>query len=262
MNFARLNGGVLHWDVAGAGEAVVFVNSLGSELRIWDSVAALLARDCRAIRFDMRGHGLSDLARMPFGIDGHAEDVLALLDHAGVQSCTLVGLSVGGLVAQCVAARRPERVRALVLCATAARIGTPEGWAARIEAVERDGLEAIAEAVLERWFARWFRAQRPEALAGWRNMLVRTPVAGYVATCAAIRDADLAADAAAIRAPCLCVVGDEDGATPPELVRATAALIPGARFEVIDGAGHLPCIDQPERLAALIGRHHAEHGHG
>jgi len=171
----------------------------------------------------------------------------------------IVGLSVGGLIAQGLAARQPERLSALILCDTAAKIGTAEMWASRIEAIEQDGIEAIADSIMERWLSAAFRRDRPEESAGWRNMLVRTPADGYLGTCAAIRDADLSAEAARIDVPVLCLVGSEDGATPPDLVQATAALIPGARFEVIDGAGHLPCIEQPGVVAALIASFLEEH---
>ncbi len=255
MSFARINGAVLHWQAHGAGPPVVFANSLGSDLRIWD---ALPLPGYRVVRYDLRGHGLSDAPKGAFGIDDHADDLAALIDHLGAGPCALVGLSVGGMIVQRLAARFPERARAIVLCATAARIGTPAMWAGRIEAVRHGGLAPIADAILERWFTARFRAERPDDLAGWRNMLVRTPAIAYAATCAAIRDADLAAGAAAIRAPCLCVAGAEDVSTPPELVRATAALITDARFETIAGAAHLPCIEQPDRLSALIRQHLTE----
>lgn len=263
MSFARVNGGVLHWTVSGPadGQAVVFCNSLGSDFRIWDSCVAELSPQCRLIRYDKRGHGLSDVPAGAFGIDDHVDDLAGLLDYAAVGDCCLVSLSVGGMIAQRFAARLPERVRAVVLCGTAARIGTGESWTARIAAVRQGGIASIADAVLEGRLTRRFRAEWPDDLAGWRNMLVRTPVEGYLATCAAIRDADLSADAAAIAAPCLCLVGDEDGATPPDLVRRTAALIRGARFEVIEGAGHLPCLEQPARLGELIRQHLTEAGH-
>ncbi len=255
MTFSRLNGAVLHWDSSGPDNAppIVFANSLGSDFRIWDAVARAL--DHRIIRYDLRGQGLSDAAPGPFGIADHADDLAALLDAAGVETCTLVGISVGGMVAQCLTARQPHRVGALVLCDTAARIGTPERWAARIEAVERGGLAAIADTAVDGWFSPGFRERHPDEWTGWRTMLLRTPVDGYLATCAALRDTDLSREAGQIQARCLCVGGDADGATPPDAMRQTAALIPNARFEVIERAGHLPCLERPERLAALIRQH-------
>ena len=257
MAFTRANGIVLHTQVLGQphGPALVFINSLGSDLRIWQDVVPDFLDRCRVVLYDKRGHGLSDAPPAPYTMDDHTDDLLALLDHLNIESAALVGLSVGGMIAQRMAVRVPHRVRALTLCCTAARIGTAQTWAERIAAVERGGIEAVVEAVLQRWFTPAFRETRPDECAGWRNMLVRTPAHGYAGTCAAIRDADLTADAARIAAPTLCVAGDQDGSTPPDLVRGTADLIPGARFELIRSAGHIPCVEQPAVLARLIDRH-------
>jgi 3-oxoadipate enol-lactonase len=185
-------------------------------------------------------------------MDDHVDDLAGLLDHLAITDVVLCGLSIGGLVAQRFMMRRPRAVRALILCDTAAKIGTAESWNARIETVERGGIEAIADSVMEKWFTPAFHKDRPADLAGYRNMLVRQPVAGYLGSCAALREADYTEAARQISVPTLCVVGDQDGSTPPDLVRETAGLIPGARFEIIAGAGHIPCVEQPEALAALI----------
>jgi len=262
MGFRRLNGVLLHWVESGPDDAplLVFSNSLGSDLRIWDEVTTALEGRWRVLRYDSRGHGLSDAPPGPYAIDALADDLLALLDARDSDRFALVGLSVGGLIAQAVAARRPERLAALVLCDTAPKIGGADLWNARITAVETDGLEAIADGIMARWFTPGFFEREAEAAAGWRNMLLRTPAAGYAGTCAALRDADLSATAASLRVPTLCLVGDADLSTPPEMVRWTAETIPGARFETIAEAGHLPCIEQPAATAALIARHLTEVG--
>jgi 3-oxoadipate enol-lactonase len=262
MAFARANGIVLHHQVLGnpEGPTLVFSNSLGSDLRIWQEVVPAFLDGYRVILYDKRGHGLSDAPPAPYSIDDHVDDLLALLDHLDVEGAAIVGLSVGGMIAQRMAVRAPHRVLALALCCTAAKIGTAESWAERIAAVERAGISSIAEGVLERWFTPPFRQTRSDDCAGWRNMLVRTPVQGYTGTCAGIRDTDLTADAGRIKAPTLCVAGDHDGSTPADLVRHTASLIPGARFELIDEAGHIPSVEQPAALAKLIDRHLQEAG--
>ncbi|MET0743157.1 MAG: 3-oxoadipate enol-lactonase [Microvirga sp.] len=257
MAFNRVNGIVLHHQTLGPrdGPALVFANSLGSDLRIWDRVAPAFADRFRVVLYDLRGHGLSDAPDGPYTLDDHLQDVLGLLDHLSVSSASVVGLSVGGMIAQRMAVRAADRVDALVLCCTAARIGTPESWGERISAVERAGVGSVVPGVLERWFTPAYRRDRTEDCAGWANMLARTPVQGYAGTCAAIRDADLTADARAIGAPTLCVAGDQDGSTPADLVRRTCDLIPGARFALIAGAGHIPCIEQPEALTGAIAHH-------
>ncbi|MGO4571613.1 3-oxoadipate enol-lactonase [Microvirga sp. 2TAF3] len=262
MAFTRANDIVLHHRVLGRSEGpvLVFSNSLGSDFRIWREVVPAFLDRFRIVLYDKRGHGLSDAPPAPYTIDDHADDLLALLDRLGIGPAAIVGLSVGGMIAQRLAVRTPDRVSALVLCDTAARIGTPETWNERIAAVESTGIESIAERILERWFTPFFRETRDADYVGWRNMLIRTPAHGYAGTCAAIRDADLTADASRIKAPTLCVVGDQDGSTPPDLVRGTAKLIPGAHFEIIHGAGHIPCIEQPDALTALIDHHFKEAG--
>lgn len=262
MAFARVNGTTLHWQQRGLGHAlpVICLNSLGTDLRLWDEVGVRLADRWRVILLDKRGHGLST-GKMPFSIDDLAADVLALADHLGLKRFAVVGLSIGGLIAQALALKAPDRVAALVLTNTAARIGTAENWATRIAAVETSGLRSIAEGVLARWFTSGFRAERPDELTAWRRMLLSTQADGYAAACAALAATDLMPYVAAIKAPTLVAVGDADEATPPDLVRATAAAIPGATFHLIPDCGHIPPAEQPARLADLIAGHLTECGH-
>jgi 3-oxoadipate enol-lactonase len=248
MQFARLNGVTLHYEVTGdvaRQPALVFANSLGSDLRIWRAVSDRLAGEFALLAYDLRGHGLSDLGPTPFGIADHAADLAALIGHVGLRRAVVCGVSAGGQVALALAAARPDLVEALVLCDTAAVIGTPAYWDTRIANIEAGGLEAVADAVLERWFTSAFRRPDNPAYAGYRNMFVRQSAAGYIATARAVRDADLVAAARGLAVPTLCLAGEADTSTPPALVAALAELIPGARFELIKGAGHLPCIEQP-----------------
>ena len=254
MSFGLFNHQVLHFrdENPGRERTFVFVNSLGTDLRIWDDVVVDYAGAFRTVRYDLRGHGLSDAPPAPYSMDDHVADLAALLDSQRVKGATVVGLSVGGMIAQSLAAKRPDLASMLVLCDTAHKIGTQETWNARMEAVRTSGLTSIADAVLERWFSTEFRRSRPADLAGYRNMLTRTPAEGYVGTCATLRDTDLTATAARLTQPTLCLVGEEDGATPPALVRSLSELIPGAAFKTIPNAGHLPCIEQPKLLAGWI----------
>lgn len=246
--------GAMHYRIDGSetGPTVIFANSLGTDLRLWDAVLPLLPAGLRLIRYDKRGHGLSDVAAGVAGVSAEslAADAIALIEAAARGPVIFVGLSIGGVIAQAVAAARPDLLRAVVLSNTAARLGSAESWQARIDAIEANGIGSIADAVMERWFAPAFRAT--PALALWRNMLVRTPADGYVAACRALATADLTAQTAALRLPALVIGGTEDGATPPDLVQATAALIPGAACRLIEGAGHLPCAEAPADFAALL----------
>ena len=243
MAFARVNGVVIHHEVRGpAGAPVVaFSNSLGTDFRIWDAVAARLEDACRLVFYDKRGHGLSESTPAPYALSDHVGDLSALLGHLGIGRAAVVGLSVGGMIAQGLAALHPEKVAALVLCDTAHKIGTEAMWNDRIAAVTGRGIASIADAIMQRWFTPGYRSpENPDF------------VDGYAGTCAALRDADLTESTRALKVPTLLIVGDQDGSTPADLVRSTAALIRGSEFRIIEGAGHLPCIEKPEAVASLI----------
>jgi len=263
MHTIRVNDIVLHYREHGRADAPVLVlaNSLGTDARIWDGPIALLSDRYRIISYDKRGHGLSDAPAGDYTLDQHVDDLAGLVDHLGITSFALCGVSVGGLIAQGFALRRPDALAGLILCDTAPKVGDAAMWDARIAAVRADGMAAIVDGVMPRWFTQAYRRDKPTALAAWRNMLLCTPVAGYIGTCATLRDTDLRNAIGAIATPTLVLVGDEDLATPVDLVRDTAARIPGARFEIIAACGHIPSIEQPETLAALLSGFLQEVGH-
>ena len=253
MQAIALGDAVIHYADEGpeGAPALVLSNSLGTDFRVWDPLMPHLPEGLRVLRYDKRGHGLSSAPEGPWTIADHAEDLAALMAARGVAEAVVCGLSVGGLIAQVLAVRHPGLVRALVLCDTGARIGTQEMWNARLAAIAEGGIERIADATMERWFTAGFRAE-PARIGPWRAMMARTLQSGYVRTAEAIRDCDHREATAGLRLPCLAVCGAEDGATPPALVRETAALIPGSRYEEIADAGHIPCVEQPAVLGGLI----------
>ncbi len=254
MQFATVNGVTIHYDTRGrpTGMPLVLVNSLGTDLRLWDEVAPLIDPGFYVIRHDKRGHGLSDCPPGPYTLRDHVADLGGLLDHLGVEAMVLVGVSVGGQIALRFAADAPGRIRALVLCDTGAVIGTRQSWAERIAAVQAQGLGPLSESILARWFGPDFAGRRPALFRGYANMLSRTSPAGYAATCAALSEADLRPVLGTILAPSLVLCGDQDTVTPPAQGEALAAALPRARFAAIPGAGHLPPAEQPQRLAAAI----------
>lgn len=263
MAFARINGTLLHFRTSGAqgAPALVFINSLGTDARIWDEVIAEFAETHFCLSYDKRGHGLSDTPRGDYRLDDHLDDLLGLTDHVGISSAVVVGVSIGGMIAQGLALRAPERVQGLVLCCTAPRMGDVAMWSARMDAVRTNGLLPLADPVMERWFSPGFRTDRSVELAGWRNLFLRTDPEGYANTCATLRDTDLAPSIPAIAAPTLIVAGGADLAAPVDLVRNCTA-IPGSRFEVFEGVGHIPSIEQPARLAGLVHDFLKEVGNG
>ena len=227
-----------------SGQPVVFSNSLGTSLELWDDVVARLPENLRVIRYDMRGHGASDVPPAPYSMGALIRDAEMLLDRLEVRDCLFVGLSIGGMIGQGLATKRLDQIRALVLSNTAPKMGTKEMWGDRIATLEADGLDAMADAIMERWFSRGFTDRAP-----WRKMLTDTPQDGYAGACAAIAGTDFFTQTAALTLPALVIAGSEDGASPPDMVRELAELMRGARFELIRRAGHLPCVEQPDVFA-------------
>jgi len=254
MDFTIENDISLHYKVEGTRDGVplVFINALGTDLRIWDEVVAHFSGRYALIRYDKRGHGLSDCPPAPYSIRDFATDLHDLLDHLDISQSVLVGISVGGMIALDFAAAWPQRVRALVLCDTAPKIGTADLWNERINTLRSQGMQSMGNAILARWFAPTFAAQSPATYRGYYNMLTRNPVEGYTGTCEAIRDADLTAAARTIAARTLVLCGAEDISTPPDVTKSLVKLMPDATFQEIPGAAHLSCIEQPDAVAAHI----------
>jgi 3-oxoadipate enol-lactonase len=234
---------------------VVLAPSLGTTLGVWAHQAARLAEDFRVLRCDLRGHGRSPAPEGPYSIAELGGDLLALLDRVGVERASLCGISIGAMAGMWVAAHAPERVSRLVLCCTSARVESPERYRERAATVRREGLEAVADGVVERWFTPSFRAREPAVVERMRGQLVQTPAEGYAGCCEAIAGMDLREDLDAIAAPTLAIAGAEDLATPPDHARAIAAAIPDARFELVPDAAHLANLEQPARVAELIAGH-------
>jgi 3-oxoadipate enol-lactonase len=253
-NFITVNGITLNCAFAGPTDGIplVFLNSLGSDLRIWDGMLPHLSDRYRIVCYDKRGHGLSDSPQGPYTIRDHADDLAGVLDHVGIEKAILVGVSVGGMIALDFTAVHPERSLALVLCDTAAKIGTADYWNERIDNIRQNGMASMVEAILSRWFAADFPHKHPASYRGYANLLARTDVNGYLATCAAIGDADLRNILPGILCPVLVLCGAEDSATPPELVRGLADDLKIGRFQCIAGAGHTPSVEQPEAMAGAI----------
>ena len=263
MQMISVGGVTLHYRVEGdpEGPPVVFGNSLGTDFRLWDQLLPLLPEGLRIVRFDKRGHGLSSCPGDAYTMDELVGDTAGLLQALGIRDCLFVGLSIGGIIAQGLAAKHPELVRSIVISNSAARIGDAQMWQDRINLLREGGIEALADTIMQRWFAASFRRDRQLELAAWRNMLTRTPLDGYIGCSAAIGTTDYTAQTANLSLPTLVIAGSEDGSVPPDVARATAGLIPGARFELIDDAAHLPCVEHPGEYARILVEFMREHGH-
>jgi len=254
MDLINCNGISIHyqWINSNKDSTFVFINSLVTDFRIWDDVAKSLQPYGNILRFDKRGHGLSDVVVDTRGLDDYTMDVLTILEKLSIHKCIAVGLSIGGMIAQIMAHKTTGLIEKLILCDTRFKIGTRQLWDERIETVSKSSLSSISNSVMQRWFSEDFRNSEPYRVAGYRNMLERTPAIGYIRACEAIRDADLTDIARQIKIPTLCVVGSEDKSTTPEEVKSLSELIVDSRYEVIDRSAHIPCVDNPAVLNKLI----------
>ncbi|MBA1430932.1 3-oxoadipate enol-lactonase [Pseudomonas fluorescens] len=220
MAFVQLAEGELHYQFDGPADAPVLVlsNSLGTDLHMWDIQIPAFTRHFRVLRLDTRGHGKSLVTEGPYRIEQLGEDVIALMDALNIQRAHFCGLSMGGLIGQWLGIHAGTRLNRLVLCNTAAKIGTPEVWNPRIETVLRDGAAAMAalrDASIARWFTADFAAANPHQAEQITDMLAATSPQGYAANCAAVRDADFRQQLASIKVPTLVIAGTEDAVTPP-----------------------------------------------
>ncbi|MGH2881895.1 MAG: 3-oxoadipate enol-lactonase [Solirubrobacteraceae bacterium] len=231
---------------------LVFTGSLGTDLTMWGPQAELLKPRFCTLRYDIRGHRSSPVPPGPYSIADLGGDLLALLDRLGIERASLCGLSIGGMISMWVAAHAPERVERLVLCCTSAQLGPPSAWHERAAIVRAEGVGAVADAVLGRWFTAGFAAANPDEVERLRGILTATPREGYAGCCEAIAQMDLTPDLPSIAAPTLVIAGEQDPSTPPEHGRRIADLIPGARFEVISPAAHLATVERPDLTTAMI----------
>ena len=236
---------------AGAGGVLLLSNSLGTDTRLWAHQLAAFGARFRVLCYDSRGHGGSDAPAGPYTIDRLGRDVVELLDALGLEKVHFCGLSQGGMVGQWLGAHAAKRIERLVLANTAAYLGPPSAWQARIDRVLEAGMSAVVEGVLERWFTPGFTARAPERVAALRAAFLATPPVGYAGCCAALRDLDLRGSAASVSAPTLIVAGASDPATPPERATELAREIPTAKVVTLEAA-HLSNVEQAESFNRAV----------
>ena len=248
MAFFSPGGARLHWRLDGKPGLPLLVlgNSLGTDLFMWDRQVEPLTQRFRLLRFDMRGHGASDVVPGDATLDQLGADLLALADHAGAQSFAYCGLSLGGLVGQWLGVHAPQRLDALVLANAAPHLPPPEGWTQRMQLARLQGMGVLLEMVMPRFFSQPYRDRDEPFYHSMRTSFSAMSGEGYAACCAAIRDADFRAGLPRIRARTLVISGALDAATPHEAFGAQlAAGIPGARSLILPAAGHISNVEQP-----------------
>jgi len=253
MPFADLKGSRVHYELTGEAKApvLVFSNSLGTNFSMWEPQLPEMRKKMRVLCYDTRGHGKTSVSPGPYSIEQLGRDVLGLADALSIDEFSFCGLSMGGMIGIWLGVHAPQRLGKLALCSTAAKIGSPESWNARIAAVPKGGMRSISQAVIERWYTARFREKAPEIAERTKQMVENTPAEGYIACCEALRDADLRTSVGSVRTPTLVISGTHDPATPPSDGRFLAENISGARYVELDAA-HLSNIEQQERFTTEL----------
>lgn len=237
------------------GPVVVLSNSLGATHAMWDANLQALEEHFRVVRYDTRGHGRSPVPSGPYTIDDLADDVVALLDGLGVEKAHFVGLSLGGMTGMRLAARNPERVDRLVVLCTGPHLTPSSSWTDRAATVRTDGTQAVAEAVVARWFTPAYLEAHPDVKAACEATVAATPAEGYAGCCEVIAAMDLRDDLSSITAPTLAIAGEDDPATPPPHLEFIAGAVKDGRLLVVPDAAHLANAQQPDTITPAIVEH-------
>lgn len=230
---------------------LIFSNSLGSTIDMWEELVPYLLPYFRVLRYDTRGHGGSPVTSEPYTIEQLGNDLINLMDHLSIEKAYFCGLSMGGLIGQWLGIHKPERFYKIVLSNTGAKIGDNEGWNSRIKTITEKGLEAIVDATIDRWFTEEFKANNPKRISQTREMFLSSPVLGYANCCAAIRDTDFRKDLSRLSVKTLVITGDQDLVTNVEHADYLVAQIPDASLKVLP-ARHLAATELPEKYAEVL----------
>jgi 3-oxoadipate enol-lactonase len=237
----------------GGGPWLTFIHQLGGDLSIWDQLAGYFRDDFTVLRYDVRGHGATAVPDQPFTIADLSHDLGELFDALNVPQTHLVGMSMGGMIAQQFALDHPSRIATLTLADTTS--GTaPENraaWDQRAANARSEGMASLVPATLDRWLTPDYQVAHPEAVEQIREVLQQTSPQGYALACEALREFEVRTRLSEIRLPTLAIAGIHDTGTPPAATQAVANAIEGAQYELLDAA-HLAPIEQSHRFAALL----------
>jgi len=253
MPFADLPHARIHYALSGhsTNPALILSNSLGTSFSMWDAQAPSFEKNFYLLRYDMRGHGQSSVTPPPYSVPELAADVLALADSLAIDRFHFCGLSIGGMTGMSLALQSPQRLGKLILCSTAAKIGTPESWNTRIAAVRAQGMQEIARTTAARWFTPAFQSSSPDVVSATLRVVASMNPDGYIGGCCAVRDFDAREQVSGIRVPALVLSATHDPATPPADGRFLANQIPGARYAELN-ASHISSIEDSSHLTSEV----------
>ena len=231
---------------------VIFSNSLGTDLRKWLPFIPFIPNQFRAIFYDKRGHGLSEISPNPFSINELTDDLIQIAEAKNVKSFCIVGVSIGGQIGLNAAAKYPEKIGALVFSNTAPKIRDNQFWDNRMNAIQENGLSYVADGALSNWFSKDYRTHNSLQLQCWKAMFNRTTLKGYLSCCEVLKKTNLVSQAKNLSQETLVIGGTEDGSTPPEMVKEGFKYFQNARLEIMNGPGHIPHIEKPKEYSQLI----------
>lgn len=253
MPHTKINGASLYYQFDGPNDApvVLLCNSLGTNLHMWDAQMPALSKTYRMLRYDSRGHGQSDVTPGRYTIEMLGQDAIGLLDALDIRRVLFCGLSLGGVIAQWLGIHGRDRLNAIVISNSAAKIGNDDFWNKRIEKLREGGIAPVAEAQVSRWFTAKYIAANPQVIEKMKQMFVGTSVDGYIATCEAIRDNDLRGSINHIQTPALVIAGTHDVVTPPADGKFMAVGIPGAQYAEMN-ASHLSNMEDAPNFTSTV----------
>ena len=251
----KANGITFHCQIDGQTNApwLMFSNSLATSLSMWDDQAAYFGRAFRVLRYDQRGHGQSEAPEGRYAMDTLLTDALALMDFFGIERTHFCGLSLGGATAMGLAQRHPERLDRVIVCDSpcASTPASAQQWEERIAIARTQGITALVDSTIARWFPPETVAANPPHLAKIRQMILTTPVNGFIGCASALADHDFRSAASTVTRPLLFLAGEKDGTTPAAM-RQMQATLPGSKFTELPGAGHISNLDQPDMFNRSI----------
>ncbi|MFY0596379.1 MAG: alpha/beta fold hydrolase [Cognatishimia sp.] len=241
------------------GAPLVLLHEFGGNLHLWDALLPLMPETLHVIRIDLRGHGASDCPARPYSMGGMIKDMESVLSEMNIRDSVVMGVGLGGMIAQGLAVKRLDQVRGLVLCNTAAKIGHPPHWQAMIDEVSAKDADQLAERMMQIWFHRAAlnSGQHLEA----QRIFQSTQADGLAGAFEALMGSDFYTPTSGLRLPCLGIAGAEDRFVPNDMTHETASLIPGSDFALIRKSGHLSPLDQPTAVAEKLTEYLKRIGH-
>ena len=245
---AKVNGIEINYEITGKEGApwLVLSHSLACSVRMWDPTVEAFKGSFRILNYDMRGHGATSAPKVPYTLDMLADDVLALLDSLKIEKAAYCGLSIGGMIGQTLALRGKGPFTKMVLADTT-HTQPPEAlkqWEDRINIARSKGMAGLVDGTMERWFTEPYRKKNSPEFQKIRNLVLKTPVAGFVGCGQAIMKLNTTARLKDIKLPVLAITGEQDGAAPG--TKYIGEHVPGAKFVNIPQAAHIANIEQPE----------------